>query len=735
MSSAQNLHALKIKVPDGHRVHHISCPHDCPDTCSVLVTVDNETGKAVRVQGDPTHPITKGYLCNKVNNYLDLVYSPNRVLYPHKRVGPKGPGARFVRISWDEALDTITDNFKKTIAEYGTEAVQPYSYSGTLGMVNFWGADQRFWNKMNASRLDQSICIWAALYANLYTYGISSGPDTLDMAEAEHIILWGCNAVSTGVHMMPFIQEARRKGAKVVAIDPRTTRTTSFADWHIRIKPGTDGALALGMMKVIVDNNMHDEDFLKNHTVGWEELLNDVLPQFPLDRVEQITGVPAKDIEKLAIDYASTKKSHIRANYGLNRHDNAGSTCRNILILPAITGAWREPKGGAGFGVLDEMWLGFPVAGLQKPELGQRSKSRSINMVQLGQALNDPNMNPPIKSMFVYNSDPANCVPDTNSARKGMMRDDLFIAVHEVFWTDTCDYADIVIPADTQLEHEEFHAAYGHYYYGYSEKCIEPLGESMHNAELFRQLAKRMGYTEPELLASDEQLIKDCIDNKLPLMESLDYESIKRTGWARASVKSDKRDRLKNGWPTPSGKIEIRSSALEGLGKDPLPNYTPENEGMTNPEATKKYPLQVLSTATHHFIGDSFQHVRRLAAMQSRPTVEINTQDARARGIGDDDLCRLFNDRGETFAYAIVTDAIIPGVLGTNKQYRGSATPGGVNMNALNSQKLTDFGNSPTFYSVLAEIERVGDEVHRNEPIISDKAIRNTRAVRNETQL
>jgi anaerobic selenocysteine-containing dehydrogenase len=347
-------------------------------------------------------------------------------------------------------------------------------------------------------------------------------------------------------------------------------------------------------------------------------------------------------------------------------------------------------------------------------------------MVQLGRALNDSNMKPPIKTMFVYNADPANCVPDSNSARKGMIRDDLFIAVHDIFWTDSCDYADIVIPASTQLEHEEFHAAYGHYYYGYSEKCIEPLGESMHNAELFRQMAKHMGYTEPELFASDEDMIRDCIDNSLPLMENLTFEEIKKTGWARASVESPKRDRLKNGWPTPSGKIEIHSSALEGLGMDPLPNYTPEKEGLTNPEATKKYPLQVLSTATHYFIGNSFQHVPRLAAMQSRQSVEINTRDAEARGIKSGDLCRLYNDRGETFCHAVVTDGILDGVLGTNKQYRGSATAGGVNANALNSQDLTDFGGSPVFYSVLAEIEKVAD-VTRNRPIRSDASIHVTR--------
>ncbi len=722
-------YASKIPVPEGHKVFHMACPHDCPDTCSTLVTVDTKTGKAVKIQGDPTHPITKGYLCNKVNHYIDLVYSEKRMLYPHKLVGPKGPGARFRRITWDEALDTIVERFKGTIDQYGPEAVQPFSYSGTLGMLNFWGMDQRFWNRMNAARLEQTICIWAALWANLYTYGVSSGPDTQDIADAEYIILWGCNIVSTGVHMVPFLQEARRKGAKVVVIDPRSNRTTRFADWHIQPKPATDGALALGMMKVIVDEGLHDEEFLREHTLGWEEFLRDRLPEYTLEKVEAITGVPAADIQKLAREYASTKKSHIRANYGLNRHDNAGSTCRNILLLPAITGAWRDPKGGAGFGVLDEMWLDFPIAKMQRPELGKRSESRMINMVQIGRALNDSTMSPPIKMVFCYNADLANCVPDTNLVRKGLMRDDVFTVVHDTFFTDTCDYADIILPADTQLEHPEFHAAYGHYYYAVSEQCIEPLGESMRNTELFRQLAKRMGYTEPELFQTDEEMIKQCVDPEAhALMEGID-EQLKTQGWARGKTDSARRDRLKNGWPTPSKKIEIYCEALKNEGIDPLPHYTPEKEGLANAEATKKYPLQVLSTATHYFIGDSFQQVPRLAAMMSRPTVEINPQDAERRGIKEGDLCRLWNDRGETYAHAVLTDGIIPGVLGTQKQYRGSATPGGVNANALNSEDLTDFGRSPVFYSVLAEIEKVVDETIRcNEPIAADPTIHVSRA-------
>lgn len=718
-------HASKITVPEDHSVVHIACPHDCPDTCSALVTVNNETGRAVSIQGDPTHPITKGYLCNKVNNYIDLVYSEKRMLYPHKRVGPKGPGARFRRISWDEALDTIVENFKTNIEAYGPESIQPFSYSGTLGMLNFWGMDQRFWNKMNAARLEQTICIYAALWANLHTYGVSSGPDTADIADAEYIILWGANIVSTGVHMVPFLQEAKRKGTKVVVIDPRRTRTTRFADWHIQPKPATDGALALGMMKVIVDHGLHDEDFLREHADGWEEFLQDHLPAYTLDKVAGITGIPAADIEKLALEYAGTRKSHIRANYGLNRHDNSGATSRCILLLPAITGAWRDPKGGAGFGVLDEMWLDFPIATLQKPELGKRAESRMINMVQMGRALNDKTLDPPIKSLFVYNSDIANCIPDTNLTRAGLSRDDLFVVVHDPFFTDSCDYADIILPADTQLEHQEFHAAYGHYYYAISDQAIEPLGESMRNTELFRQLAKRMGYTEPELYTSDEDMIKECIDGDAhALMEGLSYTEMKKTGWARGKVNAERRDRLKNGWPTPNGRIQFYVEALKEEGVNPWPAYLPEKEGLANEELTRKYPLQVLSTATHHFIGGSFQQVPRLVAMQSRPTVEMNSDDAASRGITDGDLCRLFNDRGETYAYAVIAEGMLPGVLGTQKQLRGTWTPGGVNANALSSEEVTDFGHSPVFFSVLAEIEKIeGDEVRVNDKVKSDAAL------------
>ena len=712
--------STKIKTPEGFSVHHMPCPHDCPDTCSTLVTRNDKTGKAVRIQGDPTHPVTKGYLCNKVNHYLELVYNDNRVLYPHKRVGPKGSGAKFERISWDEALDTVTDNFKQTISEYGAEAVQPYSYSGTLGMLGYWSMDQRFWNKMNAARLEQSICIYAAMWAGLYTYGIANGPSIHEASEeADLIILWGTNLVSTGVHAIPFVQKARARGAKLIVIDPRVTRTTMMADWHIQPRPGTDSALALGMMKIIIDKKLHDIDFMKEQTNGWGQFIEKKMPDYPVEKVAEITGLRAEDITKFALEYASTKKSYIRANYGLNRHQNAGQMCRCILTLPCVTGAWREKCGGVAFGTLEEMWLKFPLGKLQRPDLGNRSESRIVNMVQIGRALaddigaNEEKLDPPIKSLFVYNSDPANCAPNSNNVRKGLMRDDLFIAVHETFWTDTCDYADIVLPADTQLERMDLHAAYGHYYFNMNKPVIEPLGESVRNTELFRKLAQKMGYVEASdnaFTQADEEMIREIIDSEEnPLMEGITYEQLEKNGWARGSVESKRRDYLKNGWPTPSGKIDIYCEALKEQGQDPLPTHNPEIEGQEDHKRRRKYPLQVLSSATHYFIGDSFQSVPRLQAMMSRPTVELGVEDAKLRDIKDGDLVRLYNDRGETYCHAVIIDGLLPGVCSTQKQFKGSRTLGGVNINALNTEMLTDFGMSPTFYSVLVEAEKVSD--------------------------
>jgi len=709
MGNPIELSAATLEAEHKLRVVHVTCPHDCPDACSMRVTVEEATGRAIKVEGDSTHPITKGYLCNKVNNYLEYVYNPNRVLYPRRRIGPKGGNAKFERISWDEALTEISGRFKSILAEFGSEAIQPFSYSGTLGIIGFSGMGERFFNKMGAARLQRTICTAAGAAALTYTFGRVGEANIEDIPNMEVVLLWGTNLVSTGVHAMPFINQARASGATIVAIDPRVTRTTALADWHLQPRPGTDAALALGMMNVIVERGLHDEAFLRSHTVGWDRLIAEKLPQYPLDRVEQITGVPAADVEKLALLYGRTKKSFIRLNWGIQRHANGGMMTRTISLLPALTGAMT---GGAGVCVsTGAETRGVNMAKLQRTDLLAGRTPRMINMIQLGRALNDPRLDPPIKALFCWNSDPANCVPDTVAARRGLMRDDLFVVVHDTFFTDSCVYADIVLPADTQLEHADLHGAYGNYYLGLSRPAIAKVGESLDNTEMFRRLARAMGYDDPCFSDSDEKMIRELLDPAFnPLFEGVTYEKLEQQGWARAAVDSPRRGGINSGrWPTPSGKIEIYCAALEKIGLDPLPTHLAEKEGFEDAELRRTYPLQVISAATHYFIGATFQHVARLQEMTARATFELSPQDARSRGIADGDLCRLYNDRGETFGYALLVEGLLPGVVGAPKQLQGSKMRNGANLNALTSQEVADMGGGPVFYSTLAELEKVAD--------------------------
>jgi anaerobic selenocysteine-containing dehydrogenase len=697
---------VKEPVSTRLRVARVACPHDCPDGCAMRVTVNADTGRAIKVEGDPTHPVTRGYLCNKVNNYLDLVYNGNRVMYPHRRVGPKGPGAKFVRIGWDEALAEIAAKLKAVVAEYGADAVQPFSYSGTLGILGFFGMGERFFNKMGAARLERTICTAAGAAAEMHTFGRVGDANIEDLPKMELVILWGTNLVSTGVHAMPFVNQARANGARIVAIDPRVTRTTAFADWHLQPRPGTDAALALGMMKVIVDRGLHDEDFLRSQTIGWEKLRDERLGDYPLDRVEAITGIPAADVEKLALMYAATKKTFIRVNWGIQRHDNGGMMTRAIKLLPVVTGAMRGP-GGVCMSTGGEMRR-MDMRKLQRTDLLGDRKPRMINMIRLGEALTDPDMDPPVKALFCWNADPANCVPDTITTRRGLAREDLFTVVHDTFWADTTQYADIVLPADTALEHSDLLPAYGNYFYNYSEQAIERQGECLDNQELFRRLAKAMGYDDPCFSQSDDEMLREILDPGVnPLMEGITLERLKRDGYARAAVDSPRRFGVNSGrWPTPSGKIEIWSEALAKQGVDPLPVHLPETEGFESAGIREKYPLQVISAATHYFIGASFQHVPRLQEMTARPTFELSPRDAAERGIADGDPCRLFNDRGEVFGHALIVPGLLPGVVGAQKQLQGSKMRNGVNVNALVSQRESDMGHGPVFYSTLAQIEK-----------------------------
>jgi anaerobic selenocysteine-containing dehydrogenase len=557
----------------------------------------------------------------------------------------------------------------------------------------------RFFHRMGASRLERTICSSVGGAAGQFTTGNAQAANIEDLPRMQVVILWATNLVTTGVHAMPFVQQARDNGAKIVAIDPRVTRTTAFADWHLQPKPGTDGALALGMMHILVRDGLHDTAFLREHTVGWERLLHERLPEYTPAHVAAITGLAEADIETLAALYGSTRRSFIRLNYGVQRSRNGGMATRAIMLLPVLTGAMRE-KGGVCLGTGREV-RGVDLRKLTRPDLLAGREPRTINMIRLGEALTAAV--PPVKALFVWNAEPANCAPDTAMVRRGLARDDLFTVVHDTFFTDTCDYADIVLPADTALERTDVVGGYGHFVYALGTPAIPKQGESVDNSELFRRLAARMGYTDACFAQSDEAMLEELLDPAFnPLFEGVTLARLKAEGWVRGAVDSPRRAGMASGhWPTPSGKIEIESASLAAIGLDPLPAYTAA--AVTDDPS---YPLQVISAATHWFIGASFQHVPRLQALMARQTFEVAPADAQARGIETGDLCRLWNAQGEVFGHARVVDGLRPGVLGAPKQLQGSKQAGGLNINALVAQDEADMGRGPVFYSTFAQLEK-----------------------------
>ncbi len=470
--------SVEARVPERRIVHGV-CPHDCPDTCGMRITV--EDGRAVRVEGDPTHPITRGFLCVKVNQYIEHTYSERRVLTPRRRVGPKGSG-QFVEIGWDEALDEIAARFGGIAKEYGGEAILPYSYSGTLGLLHNYSMDYRFFYRLGATLLQRTICTAAAVEGNKYTLGSLYGTDPEHFPDAKLIICWGTNPITSNPHLMPSIKAAQDNGALLVVIDPRRTRTAERADWHIQPNPGSDAALALGLMNVIIAEGLHDEAYVRDHTLGFDEL-RERAAEYPPERVAALTGLPAEDIVRLARLYATIKPAVIRLQYGMQRHSNGGMLVRVVTCLPAVIGAWRDPAGGLLMSCSGAFGINFGA--LQRPDLLGGRQPRSINMIQLGEALLTA-QEPPIKALYVYNADPVASTPDSNRVLAGLAREDLFTVVHDPYWTDTARWADIVLPATTQLEHTDLHKAYGNYYIQLNRPAIVPLGASKPNTEVFR---------------------------------------------------------------------------------------------------------------------------------------------------------------------------------------------------------------------------------------------------------
>jgi molybdopterin guanine dinucleotide-containing S/N-oxide reductase-like protein len=733
------------------RVVHAACPHDCPDACGVLITVDQ--GRAVKIQGDPTHPVTRGFLCAKVAKYLDRVYSPERVLYPMRRVGPKGtdrvartflseqakelasgskerPSDKNVRpkrseiwqrITWDEALDEIASKFKSIASQFGSESILPYSYGGTLGKLNCESMDRRFLHRLGASQLARNICSEAGGEAVKSVYGVKLGTEPEQFRHSKYIIAWAANIHGNNVHLWPFIEEARRNGAKLVVIDPYRTRTAACADWHIPINPGTDVALALGMMHVIINENLYDADYVSKYTDGLEELRAKV-QEYPPEKVAVWTGMSAADVQKLAREYATIRPAVIRMNYGIQRSQNGGMASRAVAMLPCITGSWKEI--GGGFQLSTSGAYSLNNDALQRPDLMQKShgrEARTINMVELGKALNEVN-DPPVKALFVYNSNPAAVCPNHNEVVRGLLRPDLFTVVHEQFFTDTTDYADIVLPATTFFEHKELQSAYGHYFLQVSNQALEPLGECRSNVEVFRALAHRMGFEDECFNDSVEDMMDQAMDSPNPWLKGITRERLEKEGHVRlnfsprSSAPPDGRGRpspqqheefflpFANGnFRTPSGKALLYNEELKKQGLDPVAEFVPPDESRHTASA-KAFPLELLARKADNFLNSTFTNLPGLQSLEEVGLLEMSSKDAAARGIQDGDTVRVFNKRGEIELKAKVDGKVSPGVVAAKLNW-AKLTPGNRNINVLTSEKLTDMGNSATFYSVLVEVE------------------------------
>ncbi|MDR3480045.1 MAG: molybdopterin oxidoreductase family protein [Burkholderiaceae bacterium] len=684
------------------------CPHDCPDTCALLVTVKD--GVALEVKGDPEHPTTAGVLCTKVSRYTERTYHKDRLLYPMKRVGNKGEG-KFARIGWDEALDTVAARLK-TIAARDPQAIVPYSYAGTMGLVQGESMSARFLHKLGASLLDRTICATAGGAGYTYTIGARIGTDLEQFQNAKLILIWGGNPIASNLHFWTRAQEAKRNGATLVAIDPYRSLTAEKCQQHIALLPGTDAALALGLMHVLVRDDLLDHDYIANYTFGFEQLKERV-QQWSPQRVAQICGIAAQQIEQLAHLYGATAKRGepvaIRTNYGLQRVHGGGMAVRNICCLPALVGAWRHAAGGIQLSSSDS----FPrdSKALQRPDLMSAPQAtRTINMSTIGDDLlreASPDFGPRIDALIVYNSNPVAIAPQSVKVAQGFAREDLFTVVLEHFQTDTADYADILLPATTQLEHVDAHSAYGHLYMMANNAAIAPLGEAKPNTEIFRLLAARMGFDDPCFADSDDAIAAVAFKRDDVRAIHFDWDALKQKGWQKLNMPAA--PFAQGGFPTPSGKCEFFSARMQTDGYDPLPTYiAPYESAASSPELAVNYPLAMISPPARNFLNSSFVNVQSLRNTEGEPHLDIHPADAAARQIGADDMVRIFNERGSFVAKARVTDKARPGlVVGLSIWWKKLASDG-KNANEVTSQRLTDMGRGPTFYDLLVQVEKVG---------------------------
>ncbi|OWK36760.1 molybdopterin-containing oxidoreductase family protein [Fimbriiglobus ruber] len=689
------------------------CPHDCPDTCGLVVSVDPADGRAVALRGDKDHPFTRGFLCQKVSNYLERVYHPGRVLYPMRRVGRKGEG-RFERITWAAAIKEIAARFRESAASpAGPQAVLPYSYAGTMGKLMYASLDRRFFHRYGASLLARTICAEAGSVGCDVTLGTRAMIDPEAAVHARYIINWGSNTAVTNSHFWKIEFEARKRGAKIITVDPYRSPTAARSDWWVPVRPGTDAALALGVMHVIFREGWQDQDYLDRYCLGTDQLRDRVLAEFPPERVARITGLSAEDVERFAREYARSSElfggpALIRLNYGLQRHGGGGTAVRTVVCLPALTGDWRHVGGGALLSTSKA--YPFDNAFLERPDLIPPG-TRTVNMVQLAEALHGELPGPKVAALFVYNSNPASVCPDQSRVLSGLKREDLFTVVHEQFQTDTADYADILLPATTQLEHFDLHGSYGHLYVQANNPAIAPLGEAKPNTEVFRLLAREMGY-EPELFeVTDEELAKGALNGTngyvYPQREAFDGISLDavKAGPVRLNVPTNWTPFAEGGFGTPSGKCEFYSEREARAGRDPLPHYAPPHEDpQTRPDLAAKYPLQMLTPPAPSFLNSSFVNVDTLRKTAGEVTVEMHPADATARGIADGQTVTVFNDRGRFRAKALVGDAVKPGVVVSLGLWWARYTDDGANCNTTTSTALTDLGGGATFFDNLVEV-------------------------------
>jgi anaerobic selenocysteine-containing dehydrogenase len=678
---------------ESRRIVKGACGHDCPDTCGWVVEVRD--GTAEKLTGDAEHPFTRGTLCAKVNHYLERVYHPDRVLYPLKRVGPKGE-ARFARVTWDEALADIASRWRTIADESGAEAILPYSSAGVQGLIQMASIDRRLFGSMGCSGLDRKICGAVAAAGLEATIGCGTGIDPEDIVHSRYIVLWGTNTIVTNLHLWPLVREAQGRGARVVVVDPVRTRTAEAVDWHLPIAPATDGALALAMMHVMIRDGLVDHDYVSRYAVGYEALA-DRAREYDPERVSGVVGLPAADIERFAREYATTQPSLVRVLIGPEHHRNGAMLFRTIACLPVLSGAFRHRGGGLARSTHALQFAALAMDRVEMPEV-QAPDVRVLNMRDLGRDLCNRDLTPPVRALMVYGANPMVSMPNQARIREGLLREDLFTVVHDLFVTDTARYADYVLPATSQIEHLDLAPAWGHLYLALNRPAIAPRGESVPNTELFRRLARALGRTEPWLFESDESMLRAALASGHPWLEGVTYERLWDEGYLRLNCPEDWRPFANGGFDTPSGKAELHSAALEQRGHDPLP---------APGEIRRGHGLQLISGKSLHFLNSGYSNMDRHRRRAGELFIELHPADAQQRGVASGDLLRVWNDRGEVRAVCRVSDRLRPGVAWMPFGGLTDAAGDRRAVNLLTAEEPTDWGGGSGLYDAFVEVAAV----------------------------